>query len=187
MKRISISAPFLVVSILSFVVITLLPFSVSFLEFAGSEQYFYFYFNGRLKFTEVYQGEQTSVRFSAGEIWGNTFPLEIWLLIVIGLGLISVAALYKLISMDLEDARIAPVVTIIGGALGMVGTFMYLKFYNENIVPFYFQNQLLSGFYISAVLFGLFIVFGILLLIYALFFERKSKDDFDIIEEALKG
>jgi hypothetical protein len=187
LRKISIAAPFLVSSIISFLLVTLLPFSVSYEEEASIEMYLFIYFNGRVKMTQIYMEEETVLRFGAGEIWLNQFALEVWLLILIGLGLVLVASLYKILSMDLEDPRISAFITICGGILGLVGTLLYIDFYNTNIISVYFRNQLLYGFYISIAIFSVFIAFGVILLLLAFFVKPKLKDEIDPIKEALKS
>ncbi|MFW9925075.1 MAG: hypothetical protein ACFFDW_17510, partial [Candidatus Thorarchaeota archaeon] len=172
----------LLISIASFLLVTLLPFCVFYETYAGIDSYLFTYFNGRLKWIDIEDGVRSTMTYNPN--WLGIFPLEIWLLMIIGLGIVLLASVYKLIAHDREDKKITSIMVFIGGILGLIGVILFPINYYNSYVGVYMVTQLIYGFYIAIVIFSIHILLGIGLFIDALK-NPQHEEEIDLIDKLI--
>jgi len=160
---------FLAFAVVGSLFVILAPFSYSSysIEYGGETIIYdtWSYFNGRTKFSVTMDGETVSA--TLGEAFWieiGIFPVENIVFIVVGIGLALLAGLYKTVVPIREDKRIFTFLVILGGGFGLAGTLLFTGFQTSFIFP----NPELSlveyawGYYLSIVVFSLFILIGLL-------------------------
>lgn len=160
---------FLIFAVIGILFVTLAPFNYTSysIEFEGETLTYemWSYFNGRTKYSVTIDGVTESVILGeAFMIDIGLFPVENLVFIAVGIGLALLGGLYKTVAPIREDKRIFTFLVILGGGFGLAGTLLFTKFHASFVVPFPESGgaELAWGYYLSIVVFSLFILIGLL-------------------------
>ena len=153
---------FTVVAVAGLFLVTMAPFGHAEYSFGEDPVYDYdawLYFNERLKLSVTVDGETESLTLGDA-IWLEigAYPFENTIFMGMGIGFALLGGLYKIFVPNREDKRVFTFTVLLGGAFGLTGTLLFIKFNNNSIYP---VPVLDWGFYTSIVIFSLFILIGL--------------------------